>query len=543
MSFDEDDGGLGLSDFLTFDPDKERSGGAKGWLENWKSRGQIDVWLHLDAKIRAPHTHQIPYEIEVDEKSQGGEKTGRKIPKLTWPRFVSPDARNIHANQYFREGPYLREQINRLKNGKPVGSMAESYMRDPFLILREYLHHAVEMKVIDPEQPIFEWTDRKNRNELIVWTAGELSRHTKRGFKNRGHSLDTKLDFIFVVVDNDKPGDGPKIARETKLLGEKMRSEIVKQIESRGDDGDPQKNPYGFRWKYNKDETAQKSYDAYRIDKNVCTDEIWQAIGGSPDPAKGESWDIVEAPDTSEFARVNDGDMDKIRKIFESASVIDLPLDAIFSDNFEVRKSVVTGGIFATSKPVASQPRTAQPRPEVTAAPGAARRPGAPASAPATAPATQERRNVATVPATAPMAQAPAAQASATTGPQPRRKKVEAAAPVATPPPVETVPCDDCGAPMLPSDTKCAKCGAEYDVHDELPPAAVVTPAAQASSTARRPNKTSEEVAAVNELAARKCIGCGTTGRIELQASEENPEEMLMICANCGCDQGDDIPF
>lgn len=533
-----EDEGLGLDEFLNFDPDAMKGGGGGAWLPPWKKRGQIDIWLHTESRIRAPWNHQIPFEIEVDEKTSAGEKTGKKILKLSWPRFVSPDLASIHANQYFRDGNGpLREMLNKdPKTGKLVGGSFETaFMRDPFLLVREYLHHAVERKILTVDQVVFEWVDHKNRGELIQWTVGELSRHVKRGFKNRGHSLDTKLEYILVVVDNDKPGDGPKITRETKLVGDKMRAAIKREIESRGDEGDPFKSPYAFRVKYDANASSpMNSYDVFRMDKHPCTPEIWQAIGGAPDPEQGEKWDIVEAPDTSDQARVGDGDMDKIRQIFESAAQIELPLDAIFSNEAEVRRSVATGAIFASTSRAVSRPTpsapTAPARP--AAAPGAAR-PSSSTASPAPSGPSRPAASSAAAPATAP---APAS------GPQPRRKKKEPEpAPAPAPEPeVERIPCDECGHLMLPTDAKCEKCGTEYEIGPTVvPPETPAKPAPTAPaapSGAKRPAaRTEGEQAELDEVASKKCIACGSTNIVK--------DGDITKCGNCGLDQGDDIPF
>lgn len=563
MSYDDRDEGMGLDDFLSYDPEAEKGGGGGSWLKPWKKRRTIDVWLHTESKIRAVWNHQIPHEIEVDEKNQAGEKTGRKVLKLAWPRFVSPDLATIHANQYFREGNVLREQMNKdPKTGKLIGgSPATAYMRDPFLILREYLWHAIDKKLIEPSAVVFEWVDHKKQGELIQWTAGEMSRQVKRGFNNRGHSLDTKLEYIFVVVDHEKPGEGPKITRETKLIGDKMRDEIKKQIESRGEDGDPFKSPYCFRWKFDPDaSTPMKSYDAFRIDKNACTPDIWRAIGGAPDEEQGERWDIVEAPDTSEYARVNDGDMEKIRQVFERATQIDLPLDAIFSDDWEVRRSVVTGAILSTSAPrssAGSSSSTSAPsRPNPGAAPGGAARPASGPTRPGAAPGGAARTTTAASgpsrPATsaAGTTSAPAASAPATAGPQPRRKKkTEEAPPPPKEPEVERIPCDGpdggppCDAMLLPTDAKCPKCGTEYEIGESVVAPEAPPPKAQPSapSGAKRPAaRSAEEQAEAEEIAGKKCIACGSE---KLEKVDNGEGGQTLKCANCGCDQGDDIPF
>lgn len=541
---EERDEGMGLDEFLNYDPDAQKGGGGGTWLAPWKKRRQIDVWLHTESRIRAAYNHQIPFEIEVDEKDQGGEKTGRKVLKLSWPRFVSPDFPSINSNQYFREGSLLRELYNKdPKSGKLIGgSQATAFMRDPFLLLREYLWHAIEKNILSPDAVVFEWVDHKNRGELIQWTAGELSRKVKRGFRNRGHSLDSKLEYIFVVVDNDKPGDGPKITRETKLVGDKMRAEIKRQIESRGEEGDPFRVPYCFRWKFDPDASSpMNSYEVFRMDKNACTAEIWQAIGGAPDPDAGENWDIVEAPDTAEYARVNDGDAEKVRQCFERAAQVDLPLDAIFSEDWEERRAVATGALMATSSAPRSSASSSRPNPG--AEPGASRPASRPSSsaAPASAERAPQRRTVA-----ASSGDAPASAA----GPRPRRKKKVAEEPPPPPPKepeVEKIPCDGpdngpaCGYMLLPTEAKCPKCGTEYEIGpEEVPPEPVQKPQPAAPSGAKRPSaRSAEEQQQLEETSARKCVACQSE---RLEKTTENGETVLR-CGNCGCDQGDDIPF
>lgn len=534
--------GLGLDEFLGFDPDAEKGSGGV-WLKPWKKEGSIDIFLHLGAKIHPVWNHQFLHEIEIDEKNDKGEKTGRKELKLSWPRFVSPDVASIHANQYFRDKQtgILSEQFNKDKNKKLIGgSQAEAYMRDPFLILREYLYHAVEKKLVDPESVLFEWINHKKRDELIQWRVGEITGHIKRKFDDRGNNVNTKLEYIFVVVNFKNPGDGPKIARTTKLIGDKMREEIARQIESKGVEGNPFEHPYCFRWRFNANEKVpMKMYDVFRVDKNPCTDEIWQAIGGAPDPEKGETWDIIEAPETAEYANVNDGDMDKIRQAFEQAAQFKLPLDEIFSDDWKVRESVVTGAIITggAQRPSSTAASSQQARPAPGATPGAARQTTAATPAPVA-------RSVGARTVTAPTT--PAAPASE---PQSRRKKKEEPKPV-EPPPVEMITCegpDDetpCGHMLRMDEAKCPKCGAEYDIGEQVvaPEPPPPKPQPTAPNGARRPPATTQAVTESNgeEAPEAKCIACGDT-RLETVTTEDGGTAVK--CGNCGFDQGDTIPF
>jgi hypothetical protein len=567
-----DDEGLGLDEFLGYDPDKDKGGGGGAWLKPWKKAKKIDIWLHLASKIHAVWGHQFILDDEIDEKDDQGQKTGRTKQILRWPRFVSPDTGNIHANQYFRDNDILRETTLRDRHGKEIrGADGKPlYMSDPFLLLREYLRRAARAGVLDVGTTVFEWVDHKKQGQLINWTVGELSGLVKRGRNNRGHSLDGKLEYIFTVIQHEKPEEGPKITRETKLLGDLMRDEIKKQIESRGDEeGNPFKYPYCFRWEFDPDApTPMKSYRVFRVDKNACTDEVWDAIGGNEG--------AEPPPDTAQYARVNDGDMEKIRAAFENAAQIDLPLEAIFSPDPDVRKSVVTGAILrgastSTSSAGSTRKASAEVPEGGTGARGAVRpgaAPGASRSAATTSQAGARRPGAASAPADAPAGSSTAESAPATRagGPPPRRKKVTQAEP---PPPkepeVEKFKCegpDDetpCGKLIPVTCEKCPHCGAEYEIEpdDTAPPSApepapAPTGVKRPTSGGANPDTVTDSgnfapggakrpsTAAAEEVADEKpCFACGH----DVINLVETDEGQKRVCANCGMDQGDDIPF
>lgn len=523
---DDDDGGMGLSDFLNHDPDAQKLGGRLGWLQSWKKAKKIDIWLHTGAKIHAVYGHQMPFEDEVDEKNDAGEKTGGTKLILRWPRFLSPDQSNIHANQYFRDDRgIMKEQENRNRKGKPIG-----YMRDPFLVLREYLRHAGNAELLNLDDVVFEWVNRKERGELIQWRVGELSGLEKRGKKNRGHSLDTKLEYIFIVVQNDKPGDGPLIARETKLVGDLMRSCIQQQIESRGtDEGNPFTYPYCFRWEFDANsKSPMTSYKVFRIDKAECTDEIWKQIGGD---VEGE--EPVEPPDITSLTTVQEGDMEKIRTSMEAAAQFDLPFDLIFSEDEDDRRSLVTGTFLNNSKATRSKrtEQAAKPGPakeeETESKSGGATRPASRKPAAKPGPARTEAKTEVEEKATT---SAPSRRRKTKTEPKPE-------------PEVEKFACegpdDDtpCGELIPVTCEVCPKCGAEYEIEAE--------PEQKPKTETKKVDASKPGKSGVTRPGSSKsgddsdCIACGSA---DIETTVEDGVTTRR-CNNCGADQGDDLPF
>jgi len=493
-------GGLGIAGFLKHS-DSVSSGGGK-WLRTWKKKGvgEAVVWLHTRAVIVPCLSHSFMNEDTFEDK-----ETGRPVPVLRYPRFVSPDAEVVHRNQYFRNDD---------------GTLQVPPDLDPFLLLREWLRFADHIAL---DQPIFKWENPKER-DTIRWYRGELSGLEKRGQKNFGHSLDTKFEYLYVVVDNDDVSTGPVLAREGKLLSQKIVEVIKQQQKMLGEaGGDPAQHPYAFEWRAEDAKSPMNAYKAFKREDIELTDEVWEKISSD------------DFPDPEPHGSVADGDMEKIRQAFEAAAQIDLPLDEIFSDDPATRRALSRPGGSAKREP-ARPSRAAQARGVTPPAPTS--RATAPAATSAPKPAATNGSARQPAPATAPV-----------TGGLQRRRKVAAPDPEPEPEPEpegEQIPCDECGIAMLATDTKCPnpECGAEYepiaDDEAEPAPAAVAKPA-----SAPKPKPTGPKPAAATKPAATKpvataadspaaapdCWSCGAA----LAGAE--------MCPSCGIDQGDQIPF
>lgn len=420
--------GLGLASFLN-----HNEGSSRKFLKDWKKAGSIIIWLYTRADIAwASWNHPfIMYGTYKD-------KEGNEIECLKYPRFVSPDLEAVHQNQYFRNED---------------DTLQVSPALDPFIRLREWLRLECDLPL---DTVVFRWENpnpRPGKNPIIEWRRGHLARLVDRGQANFGASLDTKLDYFFVVTDNEKPAEGCQIVRGTKLLGDRMKEEIRQQIESNGDLGNPLMNPYAIKWVYDADaRSPMDSYKAFRFNNAVLTDQIKESITNS------------EYPDPSQDCKPRDGDKAKIRAAMEAAAQIEIPWDQIFVPEWTDEEKAETS---ALSSQASSQ--------------GAANSQGA--TTPSSSQASSQGASQVT---------------GATSGPKTRYRKKKT---TPKPPPVEMIKCDDCDEMLPVTAAKCPKCGAEYEV-DETPPA---EPEPRVST----PTETETATPAPSSGGDEKCWSCG----------------------------------
>lgn len=135
-------------------------------------------------------------------------------------------------------------------------------------------------------------------------------------------------------------------------------------------------------------------------------------------------------------------------------------------------------------------------------------------------------------------------------------------------PEVEKIPCDKCGHPMLPTETKCPKCGAEYEVDGEpekpapkaaapastrvdSKPSAASAPAAEPTSSKVKkpggPKKAKPEPQVEQggerdtegEPAAEMPAKCWACNSKNIGKNEKG----AIACLDCGVEQSDEVPF
>ena len=458
-------GGLGLSDFLNHNKDS----GSQKWLKNWKDDGSIIVWIHTRAAMAYPSwNHPFIMNGTFTDK-----KTNEERECLRYPKFVSPDPEIVHQHQYFR----FREQDN-----GPLGHMKTPPVLDPFLRLREWLRLECELPL---DTIVFRWVNpnpKRGEDPIREWTRGQLAKLVDKTNTTYGHSLDTKLEYLFVVVDDSAPGDGAQIVRCPKLLGDCMKAAIGQEMESNGDDGNPLINPFAFKWVYDKSQASPMNYyKAYRYNQARLTDAVREAITSAehPDPTSQTKW--------------QPGDKAKIRAAMADAARIDLPWDRLFVDAWidkEPEGGRGTDFNFGANKPPEDKPNGAETKTETAETPP-------PASSSGGGPKTR------------------------------RRKKKDKPAP---PPEPERIKCDECPEMLLPTDTKCPACGTEYEIEEaDDPPSGSSSSGASTSSPGGGTG--SSPASSGTSKGADKCWSCGNATIVDNK------------CSNCGIDISDDIPF
>lgn len=514
-------GGLNLNEWMKHSSDD----GARGkWLRTWNKNGvgEAVVWLHTLAPIVPCFSHSFMLEDEYTDK-----ETQQKKPVLRFTRFNSEDPEPVHRNQYFREDNGVMKILPDL---------------DPFLLLREWLRFADHIAL---NEVVFQWTDFK-KNQVIQWNRGQLAGTVKRG-NAFSHSLDTKLEYVFVVVDNADRAAGAVLARFGKLLSQRVQELVAQQRKLYGDDGgDPMQHPYAFHLISAEAKSAMDTYKVFKEERLELTDDVWNIIGSD------------EFPDPVQTAAVGDGDYEKMRDAMEAAAKIELPFDRIFSEDPEQRRALCFPQ--AASRPAPRASRAAQQRAATAPAP-ATSAPAAAAAAPAVrAPAKPRPGSQGASPATAAPARvaAPAAAAVAAK-PAAGRRRLQAPPPeAALPPPTEPdgIPCDACGLMMAPTDTTCEGCGAVYEAiaddpvaEPEPPPLAPpAKPRPRPAAATSLPAATTAAPAARARAAARPAPAAAAAPPVADEndgtcwaCSAEIGDQAT--CPSCGVAQDDDIPF
>ena len=452
--------GLGLDEFLQFDRNTKRK-----FVGNWKDDGEIIVWLSTRASFAYPRwVHTFPHLDTFKDEKKG------EVEYLRFGRFVSPDSHEINKSQFFR-GDGDRLEL------PPV--------KDPFLLLREWLRS--DDCGFGLDDVIFRFVNPKRGEKDIEWSRAAISGLEKRAKWNWNHSLDSKLEYMFVVVVDDKPEDGLQIISGSKLLGDSLRKEIEAQRDSEGHDkGNPLINPYAFKFKYDKNaRSAMDSYTAKRYNRAECTDEILALI---------QDYDF---PSPEQDMAPRKGDKEKIRAaMYEAAenAGVDLPWDEFFVDAWDDGGGGSSGGDDSSS--------------------GDARRSNANRGGGRTRQASQSsggRTRQASQSSGGRTRQDERGESAASRAGKPGRRRLKQQPPQ-QPPAEPTEPCELCDEPLPLSATKCHKCGALYESEET-------------EAGAR------EVVDDADMQAADKCWSCGSD---DIQGTE---------CGSCGIDLTDDIPI
>ncbi len=420
-----------------------KSGGSSQFLRGWRKRNPpaVNVVLHTGAPIVALWQHGIP---RIFEKKD--EKTG-EVTRVTFGgQFNCLEDESVLVKQYRRD--------------RDTGERVLPPVVCPVCRLLEALRVLYAEGQIGFADDVFRWEGDDPQDVQVLTLGGmlnlygnnRLSDEEKEAMRDAGIKLTeawkenawSKCNYLFTVVDSDEPEAGVQIAIETTGLGDATKECIHSQIVSEGEErGNPVVTPYVIRWEHHPNaKEFNKKYKAYPVRKIAITPQVRELIDSDP-------------PDIDNLIR--GGNVSKLRAELEARCVLQDPSVIPWDDIFGPAEAAGYG-----DREEEAEPDAAEDAP-----------PPVQKKAPVTKPKTE-----------APPAKPAAEPAPAATG----RKRKEAPKPEPEPEPEpetepaaeqEMIPCDECGAPMLPTATKREKCGAEYEVEPAEPvePAKVEAPA------------------------------------------------------------------
>lgn len=443
-----------------------KSGGGSQFLRGWRKRkpAVVNAVLHTKAPIVALWQHGMPRIFE-----QKDEKTGDITRRVFGGQFNCLEDESVLVKQYRRD--------------RDTGERVLPPVICPVCRLLEALRSLYADGVIGFADDVFRWEGDVNDEEQTLTLGGMLNLYDsdkitddeKAAMKDAGIKLSeawkentfSKCNYLFTIVDADEPETGIQLAIETTALGDATKECIHAKITSAGEEkGNPLVTPYAIQWQHHPNaKEFSKKYKAIAMERVAITPQIMELIESDP-------------PDIDNIIR--GGNVTKLRAELEARCVLKDPSVLDWDDIFGPAERAGFGDREEASdteeateeeaKPVEKPvTRTSKPAPAATAKPTAKPAHAKAEVAPATAPSTGRRRK-------------------AEPEPEPEPEPEEAPSHEDN-----TIPCDECGAPMAADATRCEACGAEYEMDDtpeeaaaapEPPPKPATKPAAKPATPA-----------------------------------------------------------
>jgi hypothetical protein len=431
-----------------------KSGGTGQFLRGWRKRPvpAVNVVLHVGAPIIALWQHGIP---RIFEKKD--EKSGDVTRVVFGGNWNCLEDESVLIKQYRRD--------------RDTGERVLPPVVCPVCRLLEALRVLYAEGKVGFSDDVFRWEGDDPKDVQVMTLGGmlnlygnnRLSDEEKQAMKDAGIKLTeawkenawSKCNYLFVVVDYDEPEAGVQIAIETTGLGDATKECIHSQIVSEGEErGNPILDPYVIKWEHHPNaKEFNKKYKAYPVRKMPITPQVRELIDSDP-------------PDIDNLIR--GGNVSKLRAELEARCVLEDPSIIPWDDVFGPAEAAGYGDKEEEEEPEPEELPPPPPKKKVEAV--SKQKVEAPPIKQETVPAGRKRK-------------------------EPPKVEPEPEPELEEPPSHEdsTIPCDECGAPMSATATKCEKCGAEYEVEAEPEPAKVEPPAKPAKATPKPAATTAEK--------------------------------------------------
>jgi hypothetical protein len=304
------DDGMSLNAFLGH----RTSGGSGEFLEPWRDKGSVRIWLHTKAGFHALWNHNWPRVVTVKDRQTKEDKL-----IVVSSRFVCHDPETVTRKARFKDDDGRREH---------------SPVRCPICFMLDWISAEVAAGRLDWCTPIFQFNGEGDEERNITLHAGgmiglfgkkELSKEELQQMKKAGVSrktawrekIEVRCQYLFQVVDDQDPSAGVVKALEAGDLGDKLKEELRKEIKKRGERGNPAINPYPLLWEY--DENEEQFGKKYKV------------TALSDDKPSRTILNLIQGPKLDLSKDIAPGNCIGLRAEMEQHALIDLPFDDFFA--------------------------------------------------------------------------------------------------------------------------------------------------------------------------------------------------------------------
>lgn len=392
--------------FTEHDPS---AGGGGAWLKDWKERGKIVVWPHPAAKLVSVWRHSW-YTEDVRSDEDGGDNPLKTIVYTNFPSFENE---RVNSKQFFID--------------KESGEREHPPIICPFAIMLDWVRLRIFNGELDMCEELFKFGD--DEDAKIVYAGGALGMFNSRKLSDKERerirkktgvtqdkafqqNMRAQQQYLMAVVPHDpEVGTSTVIAQLAAGLGKEIKSKIDDRVNDLGEqEGRYNNTPHAFEWRYHKDRTPDKRYEAKPrtiTDSFEMPEHVTEAFSQDPPDIRGA---------------ITPYDLHRFRLELEKFSVIEMPIAEFFrpiEEHFEIDTTQSEMGDEEEEEEAPAKKRPSEVKGKTKA--------------------VEEEEE-----------EAEAEEES--------DDDVQ---------PYATSECSVCQAPMADTDTKCKKCGSEYEIRTD----------------------------------------------------------------------------